>query len=138
MHRFRASGLTDDFVALGSLMAKRRSELRRMAQTQIEAIEKKAITEIEMSCLEAQTKLAVSGLTSECARGFFDTLPGVEALMPRLSYDEVAGESDPPIAEQLVTPNALRQRRYRERQHALHNGQQALRNGTGSAEGGAA
>jgi hypothetical protein len=43
-----------------------------------------------------------------------------------LSYAEVAGEADPPIAEQLVTPNALRQRRYRERQAAVRNGQQAL------------
>jgi hypothetical protein len=35
--------------------------------------------------------------------------------MPALSYEEVAGEADPPIVEQLISPNALRQRRWRER-----------------------
>ena len=41
--------------------------------------------------------------------------------MPALSYAEIAGEAEPPIAEQLVSPNALRQQRYRERQKALRN-----------------
>src|SRR5215471_12169854 len=79
-----------------------------------------------MSCLQAQTEIAVSGLTSEVARGFIERLPGIEALMPALSFSEVAGEAEPPVAEQLVTPNTLRQRRYRERQAALRNGQALL------------
>jgi hypothetical protein len=41
--------------------------------------------------------------------------------MPRLTFAEVAGEAEPPVAEQLVSPNALRQRRYRERQKALRD-----------------
>ncbi|TBZ86155.1 hypothetical protein E0H56_27790 [Rhizobium leguminosarum bv. viciae] len=41
--------------------------------------------------------------------------------MPPLSYRELAGEAEPPIIEQILTPNALRQRRFRERQKALHN-----------------
>lgn len=93
----------------------RRAELRRMAMTRIEAIEAKAITEIELGCLEAQTQLASSGLTSETALTFLDTLPEIETLMPALSYEEVAGKADPPIVEQLTSPNALRQRRFRER-----------------------
>jgi hypothetical protein len=104
-----------------NLVKERRVELRRMAQTKITAIEQKAVTEIELSCLEAQTQLAVAGLTSEVARAFIDRLPGIETLMPRLSFSEVAGEADPPIAERLVSPSALRQRRYRERQTALRN-----------------
>jgi hypothetical protein len=36
-------------------------------------------------------------------------------------------EADPPIAEQLVSPGAHRQRRWRERQAALRNATQALR-----------
>ena len=64
-----------------------------MAQTQIEAIERKAIVEIEMSCLEAQKALAVAGLTSDAARLFVEKLPSVEALMPKLSFTEIAGES---------------------------------------------
>jgi hypothetical protein len=104
----------------------RKAELRRMAQTKIAAIEQKAVVEIELSCLHATTEIAIAGLTSEAARAFVDRLPDVAALMPRLSFAEVAGEADPPIAEQLVTPNALRQRRYRERQTALRDAQ-ALR-----------
>ena len=42
----------------------------------------------------------------------------------------VAGEADPPVAEQLVSSNALRQRRFRERQTALKAPEQpALPNG---------
>jgi tellurite resistance protein len=64
-------------------------------------------------------------------------LPKIEVLMPALSFAEVAGEADPPVAEQLVSSNALRQRRYRER--LKHNGdaQQALRdaNVTAASDG---
>ena len=110
---------------------RRRRELRVMAKTQIEAIEQNAIVQIELSCLEAQTKLAIAGLTSDSARSFIEQLPSIEVLMPRLSFAEVAGEAEPPIAEQLISPNALRQRRYRERQRLAlqnaHNALQALR-----------
>ena len=41
--------------------------------------------------------------------------------MPALSYRELAGQAEPPIVEQLITPNALRQRRFREKQKALHD-----------------
>jgi hypothetical protein len=45
-------------------------------------------------------------------------LPDVETLMPRLAFAEVAGEAEPPVAEQLVSSSALRQRRFREKQAA--------------------
>ena len=98
---------------------KRRRELRTMAETRIAAIEADAIVKIEMSCLEAQTQLAVSGLTSDAARSFVESIPRIETLMPSLSFEAIAGEADPPVAEQLVSSNALRQQRYRERQRAL-------------------
>jgi len=98
-----------------NILEKRKAELRRMAQTQIEAIQAKAVVEIEMTCLQAQTEIAMSGLTTDAARQFIGRLPTIETLMPRLSFTEIAGEADPPVAEQLVSPNALRQRRYRER-----------------------
>ena len=98
-----------------NLIDSRKAELRRMVQTQIAAIERRAIVEIETSCLDVQTKLAVAGCTSDVARAFVDNLPSVETLMRPLSFDAIAGEADPPIAEQLITPNALRQRRFRER-----------------------
>jgi hypothetical protein len=104
-----------------NLIADWKDELRRMARTQIAAIEAKAFVEIEVSCLDAQTRLAVAGCASEEARALVESLPSIETLMPRLSYSEIAGEADPPIIEQLVSPNALRQRRFRERQKALRD-----------------
>lgn len=112
----------------GNALAERRTELRRCAQAQIESMEQAAIVNIEMASVEAQTQIVTAGLTSEAARKFLLDLPSVESLMPALSYQAVAAESDPPIVQQLITPNALRQRRFRERQHALHNGQPALHN----------
>jgi len=93
----------------------RQAELRKMATTQIGAIEAKAIVEIEMQSVTAQTEIATHGLTSRTAKTFLDRLPSIERLMPALSYAEIAGEADPPIVEQLVSPNALRQRRFRDR-----------------------
>ena len=110
----------------GNLLEERRKELRRMAQTAIAAQAQKAIVQIELSCLEAQEKIAVAGLTSDAARGFIGALPSVEKLMPLLSFAEVAGEPDLPIAEQLVSSNALRQQRHRERQKALRNATEPL------------
>jgi hypothetical protein len=103
----------------------RRAELRRMAQTQVEALEAKAVVEIEMACLEAQTALAVASLTSDAARQFIERLPAIEVLMPKLSSP---GEEEPPAAEQLVSSSALRQRRFREKQRLRNgNAQPALR-----------
>jgi hypothetical protein len=123
-----APGLELDWRHRGydNLIEKRRRELRRMAETRIAAIEQKAITQIEMGCLEAQTALAVAGLTSDRAREFIAKLPKIEALMPLLAFAEIAGEADPPVAEQLVSANALRQRRHREKQKALRNASEAL------------
>jgi hypothetical protein len=85
-----------------NLLPERRAELRRMAQTAIAAQEQKAIVQIGLSCLDAQTNLATAGLATDAARGFFETLPRIETLMPLLSFAEVAGESQPPIAERLL------------------------------------
>ena len=102
-------------------LEKRRAELRRVAQEQVESLEQQAIVKIEPASVEAQTQIAVAGLTSEAAHSFLASLPTVESLMPALTYRELAGEADPPIVEQLITPNALRQRRFRERQKALRD-----------------
>lgn len=111
-----APSISLSWIERGHNMVKaRRAELRKMALTRIAAIEAKAIVEIEIGCLEAQTAIAASGLTSEGARSLLAGLPSVEGLMPTLSYEQVAGKAAPPIAEQLTSPNALRQRRFRER-----------------------
>jgi hypothetical protein len=147
--RCRELGIPDRFApSLGlrwrnrgydNLIEKRRIELRRMAESQIEAIERKAFVAIETSCLTAQEQIALAGLTSTAAQQFIEQLPSIESLMPALSFEEIAGEADPPIAEQLISPNALRQRRFRERQRAtLQDGKaalQALRAGVTNANG---
>ncbi|MGH0257052.1 hypothetical protein NKY39_15990 [Sinorhizobium meliloti] len=109
-----------------NLIDRRIEELRTAAKAQVAALEQKAITEIERASVEAQTQIAVAGLTSDAARAFIAQLPTIESLMPALSYQAIASESDPPIIEQILTPNAIRQRRYRERQKALCNADAAL------------
>jgi hypothetical protein len=104
----------------------RRDELRKMAETRIAAIERSAKVEIENASLEAQTHLAIAGLSSEAAMAFVQKFPTIETLMLPLRFEEIAGEADPPVAEQLVSPNTLRQRRFRERQAALRNGSEGL------------
>jgi hypothetical protein len=99
----------------GNVLNTRRDELRIMAKTRIEAIERKAITQIEFPCLAAQEQIALAGLTSEAARRFVEQLPSIEVLMPQRSLAKIAGEAGLPIAEQLVSSNALRQRRWRDK-----------------------
>jgi hypothetical protein len=101
--RCREIGIPDRFApsitlgwhhrGYGNSLKERRDELRKMAETAIEAQEQKARTQIELSCLDAQEKLALAGLTSDAARGFIEALPSITDLMPRLSFAEVAGEA---------------------------------------------
>ncbi|MFO1128374.1 MAG: hypothetical protein U1E66_08115 [Rhodospirillales bacterium] len=114
-------GLSWRHRGYGNALTKRRDELRLVAKAQIASLEQAAIVKIEQASVEAQTEIAVAGLTSEAARAFVASLPTVESLMPALSYHQLAGDADPPIVEQLLTPNALRQRRYRERHRALRD-----------------
>jgi len=123
--RCRELGIPDRFApslqlrwnhrGYANLIDKCRSELRTMAKTRIAAIEQKAITEIGLSCLKAQEALAVAGLSSNTARAFIEALPTIESLMPPLSFEAVAGPDEVPVAENLVSPAALRQRRHRAR-----------------------
>ena len=50
----------------------RRDELRRVAQAQIASLERQAIVKIEQASVEAQTEIALAGLTSEAARAFVE------------------------------------------------------------------
>ncbi len=122
-----------------NLIEKRRNELRRVAERRVEALEQRAVVDIETASVNLQTDIAIAGLTSEIARTFVERLPTVETLMPALSYEELAGEAEPPIVEQLVTPNALRQRRFRERHKAVRDAdvtpKPALPNATHDAKG---
>ncbi|TCA23664.1 hypothetical protein E0H66_36290 [Rhizobium leguminosarum bv. viciae] len=57
----------------------------------VAALEQKAVTEIERASVDAQTQLAIAGLSSEAALAFIANLPTVESLMPELSYQAPAG-----------------------------------------------
>lgn len=70
----------------------RRTELRRAAKTEIAAIEQKAKAEIERISLEAQTKIMSYGLNSDEAKAFFETLPGIEKLMPTIEVKSIEGK----------------------------------------------
>jgi len=118
----------------GNSVAKRRSELRTVALTRIAALEQAADVQIELDSVNAQTEIAASGLTSEAARTFLAKLTPVEELMPKLSFEEIAGPANPPVAEQLVSPSALRMRRHRERKAALCDVTQASRDAESDAD----
>jgi hypothetical protein len=69
--------------------AKRRVELRKVAYTRIEAIEKAAKAEIERASIEIQTRLIADGLRTSAAKTFLEQIPSAEALMPRLELGEI-------------------------------------------------
>ena len=67
----------------------RREELRKVAMTRIAALEAEAVTRIETKALEASTRLLATGLTTEAAQEYLDSLPKVEDMMPVLVISEV-------------------------------------------------
>lgn len=70
-------------------LAQRRGELRKVAKTRLEAMEKTAITGIERRCVETETQLIAGGLDTGAARRFFETMPTPEELMPKLNAQEI-------------------------------------------------
>ena len=56
-------------------LAGRRSELRKVATTRLDALEKRAKVEIERSCVETETKLIAGGLTTDAAQRFLEQMP---------------------------------------------------------------
>jgi hypothetical protein len=62
----------------------RRSELRKVAEAEIAAMEKTARVQIEARSIEAQTEIIANGLDSEAAIAFLEKLPPIETLMPAL------------------------------------------------------
>jgi hypothetical protein len=69
--------------------AERRSELRRVGQTQADADQKQALTHIEAASVEAQTALLRAGLTTDAARKFLDSQSTAEQLMPALEVSSL-------------------------------------------------
>ena len=69
--------------------SERRTELRRVAKTEIDALEARAKTEIERVSVEQQTALISDGLTSEAAQAFLEQMPTAENLMPVLDMEQI-------------------------------------------------
>ncbi len=69
-----------------SAVQSRRIELRRMAKTQIDAIEQGAKVKIELVSIQAQTEILSNGMSSPSAIEFLNKLPPIDALMPPLDF----------------------------------------------------
>ena len=89
-----APGLAIGWYGCGAnAVASRRAELRRAAKARLDTMEKTAQTEIERASFEAQTHLIADGLTTEAARGFLESLPCDESLMPELDATALLGSA---------------------------------------------
>lgn len=85
-----APGLQVHWYGRGqNAVASRRTELRRMVKSKIEANRQKTRTEIEKLSLQAQTEVIASGLESDAARHFLEAMPSVDAMMPELDTSEL-------------------------------------------------
>jgi hypothetical protein len=69
----------------------RRAELRRVAESRVEAIEKAARTQIERRSIEMQERVMQDALTSEAARELLTQLPTIASLMPPLDATALIG-----------------------------------------------
>ena len=94
----RRLGIPDQFApklemgwrSAGRNMVKNeRMEMRRVAQREIDALEKAAQTAIARQSVQTQERIMVGGLTTEDARMFLESMPTADALMPSLTLERV-------------------------------------------------
>jgi hypothetical protein len=71
-------------------LASRRSELRTVVRTRLDALEKAAKTEIERACVDTETRLISEGLSTDAAREFLASMPTPDELMPTFDVSEIA------------------------------------------------
>lgn len=67
----------------------RRAELRKLANARVDALERSALSAIERTSVEAQTKLLSGALTSDAAQAFLQAMPSVDALLPPLTVEQL-------------------------------------------------
>lgn len=67
----------------------RRVELRRVATTRLDALEKQAKVAIDVALLNTQTQLLSDGLETDAARSFLESMPTADELLPRLDMSEI-------------------------------------------------
>jgi hypothetical protein len=75
-------------------LAMRRTELRRVAKSSIEAMTKAAITQIEKQSLDLRTQVVAMGLLSDDAKMFLDSLAPVDDAMRSLDFAEIEHRLD--------------------------------------------
>jgi hypothetical protein len=68
---------------------KRRAELRKLAERQIDAAARQTVAAIDRAEADVQVELLTGALTTDAARAFLDSIPTPEALMPPLRLDEL-------------------------------------------------
>lgn len=67
----------------------RRTELRRVAKTSVDAMLKAAVTKIEHQSLDLRTQVVSMGLLSEDARFFLESLAPVDDAMRALDFHDI-------------------------------------------------
>ena len=67
----------------------RRTELRRVAKAEIDALEKVARVQIEQASVQAQTEVIANGLTSSAAIEFLRSMPAIDTMMPALDVGAI-------------------------------------------------
>lgn len=72
-----------------NMLASRRAELRRVAQSSIAAMTKAAITKIEKQSLELRSQVVGMGLLSAEAKMFLESLAPIEDSMRSLDFGEI-------------------------------------------------
>jgi hypothetical protein len=81
-----------------SASKERRAELRKRAETRIEALAARAAAAIEAKEAEVLTRLIVGGLESEEAKAFLESIPTPTQLMPPVALGELEGPKALPRA----------------------------------------
>jgi hypothetical protein len=72
-----------------NMLASRRTELRRVAQSSIAAMTKAAITKIEKQALDLRKQVVGMGLLSADAKMFLESLAPIEESMRQLDFGEI-------------------------------------------------
>lgn len=86
-------GLNISWYGRGENAAKdRRAELRLVARTTVDALTKKAKTEIERRSLDVETRILSGGLESGAAQAFLASMPTADALMPFLDVSHLEAQ----------------------------------------------
>lgn len=73
-------------------IASRRTELRRVAITEIEAMKRAAVTKIERQSLDLRTQVISMGIMSEGARLFLESMAPVEEAMTGIDFAAIEGK----------------------------------------------